>query len=186
VDADLVMPFPDSGNYAAIGYARESGIPFEMGMIRNHYVGRSFIQPTQSMRDFAVRVKLNPVRELIKGKDIIIIEDSIIRGTTAKTRVKALRELGVKKVHMRISCPPHRFPCYYGIDFSSKGELIAAQKSVDELRDYLELDSLHYLSIKGMMEASGVKNPELNFCKACFDGSYPVPFDPNFTKQCMG
>ncbi|MFU8769594.1 MAG: amidophosphoribosyltransferase, partial [Desulfotignum sp.] len=114
VDADLVMPFPDSGNYAAIGYAKESGIPFEMGMIRNHYVGRSFIQPTQSMRDFSVRIKLNPVRELIKGKNIIIIEDSIIRGTTAKTRVKALRELGVKKVHMRISCPPHRFPCYYG------------------------------------------------------------------------
>lgn len=186
VDADLVMPFPDSGNYAAIGYAEESGIPFEMGMIRNHYVGRSFIQPTQSMRDFAVRVKLNPVRELIKDKEIIIIEDSIIRGTTAKTRVKSLRELGVKKIHMRVSCPPHRFPCYYGIDFSSKGELIAAQKPVKELADYLGLDSLHYLSIEGMMEASGVKNPEENFCKACFNGDYPVPFDPNFTKQCMG
>jgi len=186
VEADLVMPFPDSGNYAAIGYARESGIPFEMGMIRNHYVGRSFIQPTQSMRDFAVRVKLNPVRELIKGKDIIIIEDSIIRGTTAKTRVKALRELEVKKIHMRISCPPHKFPCYYGIDFSSKGELIAAQKPVDELRDFLDLDSLHYLSIEGMLEASGVKNPGQSFCKACFDGNYPVPFDPHFTKQCMG
>jgi len=186
VDADLVMPFPDSGNYAAIGYARESGIPFEMGMIRNHYVGRSFIQPTQSMRDFAVRVKLNPVRELIKGKEIIIIEDSIIRGTTAKTRVKSLRELGVKKVHMRISCPPHKFPCYYGIDFSSKGELIAAQKPLDELREHLGLDSLHYLSIEGMLEASGVKDPEHNFCKACFDGKYPVAFDPNFTKQCMG
>ncbi len=186
VQADLVMPFPDSGNYAAIGYARESGIPFEMGMIRNHYVGRSFIQPTQSMRDFAVRVKLNPVRELIKGKDIIIIEDSIIRGTTAKTRVKALRELGVRRIHMRISCPPHRFPCYYGIDFSSKGELIAAQKSLDELRDYLGLDSLHYLSIDGMLDATGVENPDQHFCKACFDGQYPVPFDPRFTKQCMG
>ncbi|WDP90628.1 MAG: amidophosphoribosyltransferase [Desulfobacter sp.] len=186
VDADLVMPFPDSGNYAAIGYAAESGIPFEMGMIRNHYVGRSFIQPTQSMRDFAVRVKLNPVRELIKGKDIIIIEDSIIRGTTAKTRVRALRELGAKKIHMRISCPPHKFPCYYGIDFSSKGELIASRMPLDDLTEYLELDSLHYLSIEGMLEASGVENPECNFCKACFDGSYPVPFDPNFTKQCMG
>ena len=186
VEADLVMPFPDSGNYAAIGYAKESGIPFEMAMIRNHYVGRSFIQPTQSMRDFAVRVKLNPVRELIKGKEIIIIEDSIIRGTTAKTRVKALRELGVKKIHMRVSCPPHKFPCYYGIDFSSKGELIAAQKPLDELTDFLGLDSLHYLSVEGMLEASGVKNPGENFCKACFDGDYPVPFDPNFTKQCMG
>lgn len=186
VDADLVMPFPDSGNYAAIGYAKESGIPFEMGMIRNHYVGRSFIQPTQSMRDFAVRVKLNPVREVIKGKEIIIIEDSIIRGTTAKTRVKALRELGAKKIHMRVCCPPHKNPCYYGIDFSSKGELIAAQMPLDELTEYLGLDSLHYLSVEGMLEASGVENPELNFCKACFDGDYPVPFDPNVTKQCMG
>jgi amidophosphoribosyltransferase len=186
VEADLVMPFPDSGNYAAIGYAKESGIPFEMGMIRNHYVGRSFIQPTQSMRDFAVRVKLNPVREVIKDKEIIIIEDSIIRGTTAKTRVKALRELGAKKVHMRVSCPPHKFPCYYGIDFSSKGELIASQMPLAELTEHLGLDSLHYLSVEGMLEASGVANPELNFCKACFDGDYPVPFDPNFTKQCMG
>jgi len=177
---------PDSGVPAAIGYAEASGIPFEKGIVRNHYVGRTFIEPKQSIRHFGVKIKLNPVRELIKGKDIIIIEDSIIRGTTAKTRVKALRELGVKKVHMRISCPPHRFPCYYGIDFSSKGELIAAQKTVEELRDYLGLDSLSYLSIEGMLEATGVENPAQNFCKACFDGNYPVPFDPKFTKQCMG
>ncbi|GAB6096061.1 amidophosphoribosyltransferase [Desulfatiferula olefinivorans] len=186
VEADFVMPFPDSGNYAALGYSEESGIPFEMAMIRNHYVGRSFIQPTQSMRDFAVRIKLNPVKEQIKGKDIIIIEDSIIRGTTARTRVKALRELGAKKVHMRISCPPHRFPCYYGIDFSTKGELIAATKTIDELRDYLGLDSLHYLSIEGMLAAGGVENPERHFCKACFDGKYPVPFDPSISKNCLG
>ncbi len=185
VDADFVMPFPDSGNYAAIGYAEESGIPFEMAMIRNHYVGRSFIQPTQSMRDFAVRVKLNPVRELIRNREIIIIEDSIIRGTTAKTRVDALRNLGAKKVHMRISCPPHRFPCHYGIDFSTKGELIAALKSEEELRSFLGLDTLHYLSIEGMLEASGVENPENNFCKACFDGSYPVPCDTLLSKTCM-
>ena len=186
VDADIVMPFPDSGNYAAIGYAEESGIPFEMAMIRNHYVGRSFIQPTQSMRDFAVRVKLNPVRELIRNKEIIIIEDSIIRGTTAKTRVAALRDLGAKKVHMRISCPPHRYPCYYGIDFSPKGELVASNKTEAELSEYLGMDTLHYLSIEGMLEASGVENPENKFCKACFDGSYPVDFDPQVTKQCMG
>ncbi|MDY0374547.1 MAG: amidophosphoribosyltransferase [Desulfobacterium sp.] len=186
VDADFVMPFPDSGNYAAIGYAEESGIPFEMAMIRNHYVGRSFIQPTQSMRDFAVRVKLNPVRELIRNKEIIIIEDSIIRGTTAMTRVRALRDLGAKKVHMRISCPPHRFPCYYGIDFSSKGELIAATKTEEELTKFLGLDTLHYLSMEGMLEASGVEKPEDHFCKACFDGSYPVAFDPGVTKCCMG
>lgn len=185
VDADFVMPFPDSGNYAAIGYAEESGIPFEMAMIRNHYVGRSFIQPTQSMRDFAVRVKLNPVRELIRNKEIIIIEDSIIRGTTAKTRVKALKDLGAKKVHMRISCPPHRYPCHYGIDFSTRGELIAALKTGHELTSFLGLDSLHYLSIDGMLEASGVKEPENNFCKACFDGLYPVPCETSLSKKCM-
>jgi amidophosphoribosyltransferase len=154
-------------------------------MIRNHYVGRSFIQPTQIMRDFAVRVKLNPVKELLVGKDVIIIDDSIIRGTTAKTRVRAPRELGVGKVHMRISCPPHRFPCYYGIDFSTKGELIAAKKTVEELRDYLGLDSLHYLSIEGMMAATGVENPEDNFCKACFSGCYPVDVDGELSKHCL-
>ncbi|OPX19198.1 MAG: amidophosphoribosyltransferase [Desulfobacca sp. 4484_104] len=185
IEADFVMPFPDSGTYAALGYSEASGIPFEMGMIRNHYVGRTFIQPTQSMRDFGVRVKLNPVKELLKGKDIIIIEDSIIRGTTIKTRVKALRELGVGKVHMRVSGPPHRFPCHYGIDFSTRGELIAAKKTVAELRDYLGLDSLYYLSIEGLLEATGVENPENNFCKACFDGCYPVAFDINLTKECL-
>ncbi|RJP77592.1 MAG: amidophosphoribosyltransferase [Desulfobacteraceae bacterium] len=185
VDADLVMPFPDSGNYAALGYAEESGIPFDLGMIRNHYVGRTFIQPTQSMRDFGVRVKLNPVKEVLKGKDIIIIEDSIIRGTTARTRVKALRELGVKHVHMRISCPPHRFPCHYGIDFSTKGELIAAKKTVEELRTYLGLDTLHYLTLEGLLRSTGADNQENSYCKACFDGCYPVSFDGSLTKDCL-
>jgi amidophosphoribosyltransferase len=185
VDADLVMPFPDSGNYAALGYSETSGIPFEMGMIRNHYVGRTFIQPTQNMRDFGVRVKLNPVKELLDGKDIIIIEDSIIRGTTARTRVKALRELGVKHVHMRISCPPHRFPCHYGIDFSTRGELIAATKTIEELREFLGLDSLHYLSLPGLLESTGIEDPEQNFCKACFDGVYPVDFDGTLSKDCL-
>ena len=185
VDADLVMPFPDSGTYAAIGFSEASGIPFEMAMIRNHYVGRTFIQPTQSMRDFEVRVKLNPVKELLKGKDIVIIEDSIIRGTTVKTRVKALRELGVKKVHMRVSGPPHRFPCHYGIDFSTRGELIAARKSVKELKDFLGLDSLYYLSLEGLLESTGIDNPKNNFCKACFDGCYPVDFDEDLSKDCL-
>ncbi len=185
VDADLVMPFPDSGTYAALGFSDECGIPFETGMIRNHYVGRTFIQPTQSMRDFGVRVKLNPVKELLKGKDIIIIEDSIIRGTTVKTRVKTLRELGVNKIHMRVSGPPHRFPCHYGIDFSTRGELIAANKSVDELRDFLGLDSLYYLSLKGLLDSSGVEDPADNFCKACFDGCYPVEFDEQLSKACL-
>ncbi len=185
VDADLVMPFPDSGTYAALGYHEESGIPFEMGMIRNHYVGRTFIQPTQSMRDFGVRIKLNPVKELLKGKDLIIIEDSIIRGTTIKTRVKSLRKLGVRRVHMRVAGPPHRFPCHYGIDFSTRGELIAARKSEEELKDYLGLDSLHYLSIKGLLQSTGIENPEQHFCKACFDGCYPVSFDEMVSKDCL-
>lgn len=185
VEADFVMPFPDSGTYAALGYSEASGIPFEMGMIRNHYVGRTFIQPTQSMRDFGVRIKLNPVKNLLKGKDIIIIEDSIIRGTTVRTRVKALRKLGVRKVHMRVSGPPHRFPCHYGIDFSTRGELIAASKTVDELRDYLGLDSLYYLSIDGLLQATEINNPENNFCKACFDGCYPVMFDKILSKDCL-
>ncbi len=185
VEADLVMPFPDSGNYAALGYAEASGIPFDLAMIRNHYVGRTFIQPSQTMRDFGVRMKLNPVKELLRGKDIIIIEDSIIRGTTARTRVKTLRELGVKKIHMRISCPPHRFPCHYGIDFSTKGELIAATKTVPELKEFLGLDSLHYLSLKGLLDSTGIETPENYFCKACFDGCYPVSFDKSVSKECL-
>ena len=184
-EADLVMPFPDSGTYAALGYSEAIGIPFEIGMIRNHYVGRTFIQPTQSMRDFGVRVKLNPIKDLLKGKDIIIIEDSIIRGTTVKTRVKTLRELGVNKIHMRVSGPPHRFPCHYGIDFSTRGELIAAGKSEDELRELLDLDSLAYLSLQGLLESTGVIDPANNFCKACFDGCYPVEFDQHLSKDCL-
>ncbi|MEI7590715.1 MAG: amidophosphoribosyltransferase [Deltaproteobacteria bacterium] len=171
--ADLVMPFPDSGNYAAIGYAKESGIPFEMGMIRNHYVGRTFIQPAQSSRDFGVRVKLNPVRELIAGKDIIIIEDSIVRGTTSLNRIKALKQNGVGDIHMAISCPPTRFPCPYGIDFSSKGELLAATKADEkEIADFLGLKSIHYLSLDGMVQATGL--PKENFCLACYNGEYPI------------
>jgi len=184
-EADFVMPFPDSGTYAALGYSEASGIPFEMGMIRNHYVGRTFIQPTQSMRDFGVRIKLNPIKTLLKGKDIIIIEDSIIRGTTVKTRVKTLRELGVKRVHMRVSGPPHRFPCHYGIDFSTRGELIAANKSVAELEKHLGLDSLYYLSLDGLLAATTVSNPDKHFCKACFDGCYPVAFEDSLSKDCL-
>jgi amidophosphoribosyltransferase len=154
-------------------------------MIRNHYIGRTFIQPTQGMRDYGVRIKLNPIKELLRGKDIIIVEDSIIRGTTAKTRVESLRKLGVKRVHMRVAGPPHRFPCHYGIDFPTKGELVAANKAVAELQDYLQLDSLAYLSIEGLLESTGIENPQDNFCKACFDGCYPVAFDENLSKLCL-
>ncbi len=183
IEADLVMPFPDSGNYAAIGYAQASGIPFEMGMIRNHYVGRTFIQPSQSMRDFGVKVKLNPVKELLRGKRVIIVEDSIIRGTTARTRVNTLRKIGAKEVHMLVSCPPHRYPCVYGIDFSTKGELIAARKTVEEIRKFLGLNSLGYLSIESLVKAT--KIPKEKLCLACFTGDYPVPLEEEFDKYCF-
>jgi amidophosphoribosyltransferase len=183
VDVDFVMPFPDSGNYAAIGYAQRSRLPLEMGVIRNHYVGRTFIQPSQSMRDFGVKVKLNPVRKLLKDRRVLIIEDSIIRGTTAQTRIKTLREIGAREVHMMVSCPPHRFPCHYGIDFSTKGELIAAQKSVDDIRDFIGLDSLTYLDIESLANATHI--PREDLCFACFDGKYPVPIDDTFDKFCL-
>jgi len=183
LEADLAMPFPDSGNYAALGFAEASGIPFEMGVIRNHYIGRTFIQPSQTMRDFGVRVKLNPVKSVLEGKRVVIIEDSIIRGTTSRTRVQAIRSTGATEIHMLVSCPPHRFPCYYGIDFSTKGELIACQHSVPEIQKFLELDSLGYLSLEGMIAATGL--PASSFCLACFDGRYPLPPDQAFSKLCL-
>ena len=183
VEADLVMPFPDSGNYAALGYAQSSGLPLEMGVIRNHYVGRTFIQPSQSMRDFGVKVKLNPVKELLKNKRVLIIEDSIIRGTTARTRIKTLRDIGAREVHMLVSCPPHRFPCHYGIDFSTRGELIAAEKSVEEIRGFIGLDSLGYLHADNLVQATHI--PRKDLCLACFDGEYPVPIDESFNKYCL-
>lgn len=183
IDADFVMPFPDSGNYAAIGYSQESGIPLEFGVIRNHYVGRTFIQPTQSMRDFNVRVKLNPVRSFLKGKRVIIVEDSVIRGTTGRSRVKSLRDAGAKEVHMLVSCPPTKHACYYGIDFPSSDQLVAANNSIDQIAEQLGLDSIYYLSKEGLVEATGL-SPD-NFCLACFDGNYPIPPDLNFSKNAL-
>jgi amidophosphoribosyltransferase len=184
IDADFVMPFPDSGNYAALGYSQASGIPMEMGVIRNHYVGRTFIQPTQSMRDFNVKVKLNPVRSFLKEKRVIIVEDSIIRGTTGKSRVRALREAGAKEVHMVVSCPPTRHACYYGIDFPSAGQLIANNRTIAEIAEYLGLDSLHYLSLEGLVKATGKAFND--FCLACFNGCYPVEPDRTFHKNILG
>jgi amidophosphoribosyltransferase len=183
IEADFAMPFPDSGNYAAIGFSQELGILLEMGVIRNHYVGRTFIEPVQSMRDFGVKVKLNPVRDILRQKRVIIVEDSIIRGTTSKMRIKTLREAGAKEVHMVVSCPPHRYPCYYGIDFSTKGELIACQHTVEEVKNYIGLDSLCYLSIPGMLEATELH--ENSFCLACFDGSYPIEPGEDVSKLCL-
>ncbi|HID97352.1 MAG TPA: amidophosphoribosyltransferase [Thermodesulfobacteriaceae bacterium] len=180
VDADFVMPFPDSGNYAAIGYAQAANLPLELAVIRNHYVGRTFIQPSQSMRDFAVRIKLNPVREFIRGKKVVIIEDSVIRGTTSRTRIKEIRDAGAKEIVMLVSCPPTRFPCFFGIDFPTSNELIAAKKNVEEIRRFLGLDGLEYLNIKSMLEAAGGDHGR--FCLACFDGNYPVPVDKHAGK----
>jgi amidophosphoribosyltransferase len=181
-DADFVMAIPDSGNYAAVGFAQEAGLPFEIGIVRNHYIGRTFIQPTQFLRDFRVRVKLNPIRSVLEGKRIIIVEDSIVRGTTSRSRVAELRKAGAKEIHMRISCPPIISPCFYGIDFPSKHELIGANRSVKEIADFIEVDSLEYLSLDGML--SVMAQPK-NFCYACFTGKYPVKIPKNKSKYLL-
>jgi amidophosphoribosyltransferase len=175
VDADVVIPVPDSGVFAALGYAHESKIPFEFGLVRNHYVGRTFIEPKQSIRSFGVKVKLNPVREIVQGKRIVLIDDSIVRGTTSKKIVRMLKDFGAKQVHMRISSPPTTGPCYYGIDTPQRRDLIASAQSIDEIRDFIEADSLGYLSEDGMLV--GVRNdddPRRLYCTACFTGKYPV------------
>jgi len=173
VKADMVVPVPDSGYSAALGYSQESGIPLEMGIIRNHYVGRTFIQPAQDSRDLGVRVKFNILKDVLKGKSIIIVDDSIVRGTTSKIRVRNLRKSGVKEVHLRISCPPHRHPCFYGIDFHDPRELIANRySSIEEVRKYLEVDSLGYLSLEGMLGC--MKYSDKNYCAACWSGNYPI------------
>jgi amidophosphoribosyltransferase len=183
IDADIVVPVPDSGNYAALGYSMESGIPFEMAFIRNHYVGRSFLQPSQLIRDFNVRVKLNLIPELVKDKRVIIVDDSIVRGTTCKARVATLKDAGAKEVHVRVSCPPHMNPCVYGIDFPDRNKLMAANYSTAEICKYLDADSLAYLSQTGMVEATGLGAE--SFCMACYDGKYPVPYDTKTDKHIM-
>jgi len=183
IDADVVIPVPDSGNCAALGYSLESGIPFEMAFVRNHYVGRSFLQPSQLIRDFDVRVKLNLISELVEGKRVIVVDDSIVRGTTSKSRVNNLKEAGAKEVHVMVSCPPHKHPCVYGIDFPDRSKLMAANHSLEEMRKYLSADSLSYLSKEGMVAATGL--PQNSFCMACYDGDYPVPYDPSMDKHIM-
>ena len=173
VAADLIVPVPDSGVTAAIGYAAESGIPFRFGLIRNHYVGRTFIEPEQRVRDFGVRLKLNPVRNLLAGKRIILIDDSIIRGTTSRKIVRMVRAAGAAEVHLRISCPPTTSPCFYGVDTPSKKDLIAANNSVEEIRQFIEADSLAYLSLPGL-EAACNASEKLQYCVACYTGVYPT------------
>ncbi len=177
IDADMVIPVPDSGTAAAVGYAEASGIPFEEGLMKNRYVGRTFIQPSQEMRDLGVRLKLNPVKSVLAGKRVIMVDDSIVRGTTSKKIVQMLHRVGVKEVHMLVSSPPILHPCYYGIDTSARAELIAARYNLGEIKEHIGADSLHYLSLEGMLKAAG-KEPDY-FCSACFSGKYPIEI-PDF------
>jgi amidophosphoribosyltransferase len=175
VEADLVVPVPDSGVTAAVGYSNESGIPFSFGLIRNHYVGRTFIEPEQRVRDFGVRLKLNPVQHLLKGKRVVLIDDSIVRGTTSRKIVRMVRDAGATEVHMRISCPPTVSPCFYGVDTPSKKHLIAANKSVEEICEYIGADSLAYLSLEGLRRACA-EGENTTYCTACYTGKYPTDF----------
>lgn len=173
VDADVVIPVPDSGVPAALGYAEEAGIPFDTGLIRNHYIGRTFIEPRQSIRHFGVKIKLNPVKDALKGKRVVVVDDSIVRGTTSKKIIKMIRNAGASEIHMRISSPPTSYPCFYGIDTPTRQELIAASHSVEEIRKYITADTLGYISLDGIQK---VVPHRMNYCAACFDGGYPVPF----------
>jgi amidophosphoribosyltransferase len=173
VDADLVVPVPDSGVPAAIGYAAESGIPFRQALIRSHYIGRTFIEPEQRVRDFGVKLKLNPVKSLLQGKRVVLIDDSIVRGTTSKKIVRLIRQAGATEVHMRISCPPTVSSCYYGVDTPRRKELIAANKSIEEIREFIDADTLSYLSLEGMKNACD-EGERLTYCDACFTRNYPT------------
>jgi amidophosphoribosyltransferase len=174
VEADVVIPVPDSGVPSAIGYAKQSGIPFEMGLIRSHYVGRTFIEPQDSIRHFGVRLKLSPVRTVVDGKRVVVVDDSLVRGTTSRKIVKMLRAAGAKEVHMRISAPPTTHPCYYGIDTPTRSELVAASHTVEEIARYITCDSLAYLSHDGLMASVGAPSSGEGYCSACFTGNYPV------------
>jgi amidophosphoribosyltransferase len=181
VQADLVVPVPDSGVSAALGFSGASGIPFQMGLVRNHYVGRTFIEPRQAIRHFGVKIKLNPVRRLIEGKRVVLVDDSIVRGTTSRKIVSMVRSAGAREVHMRISCPPTIGPCYYGIDTPLRSELIGASHTVEEIRQHLRADSLAYLSLEGLQRAVGEGHQA--FCNACYTDKYPVPFPREETAQ---
>ena len=177
VEADVIVPIPDSGVCAAIGYSEQSGIPMRMGLIRNHYVGRTFIQPQQSIRHFGVRVKLNPVRSILEGKRVVLVDDSIVRGTTSRKIVRMVKAAGAKEVHMRISCPPTISPCFYGVDTPRRSELIAATHTQDEIRRYLDAETLNYLSLEGLLDSVGAGKQ--SYCTSCYTGQYPIEFPRN-------
>jgi amidophosphoribosyltransferase len=182
-EADVVIPVPDSGTSAAIGYAQQSGIPFDMGLVRSHYIGRTFIAPDQKLREAEVGLKLAIVKEVIAGKRIVVVDDSIVRGTTTRGKIKALREAGAKEVHMRVSCPPIRFPCYYGVDFPTKEELLANNRKLDQIREFLGVDSVGYLSLEGTLSCAAL--PKDHYCTACWAGQYPIPVDIAMNKFSM-
>ena len=180
--ADVVISVPDSSNSIALGFAEASGLPYELGLIRNHYVGRTFIQPNQAGRDFGVRVKFNPVREILEGRRVVVVDDSIVRGTTSRKLVRLLRRAGAREVHFRVGSPPVTHPCFYGIDTPSRGELIGALKTIEEIRDYLGVESLGYISLDGLLAA---EQQPARFCRACFTGQYPVAVDPSAGKLAI-
>jgi amidophosphoribosyltransferase len=175
VEADIVVPIPDSALGAAIGYSQESKIPFEMLMVRNHYIGRTFIEPEQRIRDFGVKIKFNVVKSAVKDKRVVVVDDSIMRGTTMRKIIKMFRNAGAKEVHVRISSPPTRFPCFYGIDIPTHKELIASTHTIEEIRKYLRVNTIEYMNVETMLAA--ISSPEKHFCTACFDGNYPSPLD---------
>jgi len=182
-DADVVIPVPDSGTSAAVGYAAQSGIPFDMGLVRSHYVGRTFISPDQKLRELEVKLKLAIVHEVVRGKRIVVVDDSIVRGTTTRGKIRTLREAGAKEIHMRVSCPPIRFPCYYGVDFPTKEELLANGRTLEQIREFLEVDSVGYLSLEGMLSCAAM--PKDHYCTACWAGKYPIPVDIILNKFSM-
>jgi amidophosphoribosyltransferase len=183
VDADVVIPVPDSGTSAAIGYAEQSGIPFDMGLVRSHYVGRTFISPDQKLRELEVKLKLAIVNEVVADKRVVVVDDSIVRGTTTRGKIRALRTAGAKEIHMRVSCPPIRFPCFYGVDFPTKWELLANNRDLKQIAEFLEVDSVGYISLEGMLSCAAL--PEDHYCTACWSGRYPIPVDVTVNKFMM-
>ena len=182
-DADVIIPVPDSGTSAAIGYAEQSKIPFDMGMVRSHYVGRTFITPDQKSRDLGVKLKLAIVKEVVNGKRVVVVDDSIVRGTTTRGKIRALREAGAKQIHMRVSCPPIRFPCFYGVDFPTKEELLASNRTLEQIADFLEVNSIGYQSLEGLLSCA--KYPAEYYCTACWNGKYRIPMDTAVNKFAL-
>jgi len=183
VEADVVTPVPDSGTSAAIGYSHESGIPFDMGFVRSHYVGRTFISPTPDLRALAVKLKLAVVKEIVSGKRVVVVDDSIVRGTTTKGKIRSLREAGAKEIHMRVACPPIRHPCFYGVDFPTHEELLANQRDMEQIREFLEVDSIGYISLEGLLSCASL--PADHYCTACWSGNYRIPIKTAVNKFSM-